>query len=281
MNGPVIQQLPKCDLKTVLAQTRVYRRFLPLIDEAIRAEPDNRVLGVAAMHSVRMQRLAEGIAAFSTACVVDEVRWIIRPCLEIFASQCVLQFVKIKDGEHPDERARLYGYHSDNMHRLILEKHRDWPGHTTTAEERDLIIQRLSQVNAPKWKLKEPWHRLDLKSALGKGLPARDMAIKVPLWQSLVTQIPIMLDFMNAGIHGSPFTGKSLLNKSRIISDNRSHDADFAGFPSLLANASLEMTAFEFGKHLLVQPMLLSALDEIGDGGILPSFPTVTLGLDS
>jgi hypothetical protein len=191
-----------------------------------------------------------------------------------------LQFVEIKDGAHPDERAKLYGYHSDNMHRLILERHRDWPGHTTTPEERDLIIQRLSHADSPEWRLKDPWHRLDLKSALGKGLPARDMAMEVPLWHSLLTQIPIMLEFMNAGIHGSPFTGKSLLNESRIISDNRSHDADFAGFPSLLANASLEMTAFEFGKHTLVQPMLLSALDEIGDSGLLPSFPTVSIGLD-
>jgi len=276
-----VKTLPACDISTALAQAKVYRRFLQLIDEALAARPTDPVLGLSALHTVRIQRLAEGIAAFSTACLADELLWMARPVLELFASQCVLLFVPLKHAQTAPERAALYHGHARFSRQRFANKHAKFGSNLPDDRGTDDPNIAEPQNQAHHWKPNESWHKLELTSSLIKGLDARCSAMKSTPIAGLAENVPAMIDLCNSGVHGSPFAGHQLVSHERRIVDNRTHMSMWADFPSFLANASLEMTAFLFGKHPLVQPMFESALGDATQTRTLPPFPTVLLSLNS
>lgn len=286
--------LPSFDIWAALAQSLVWHRYCKRLDARLAETAGTPYLCVVCEHATRLQRLSEGLVAFSTTGVQDEVFWFLRPCFEVFASQCVLQFGNVP---HPsnremtkDEKAEAYRLHADCFQLQLLQNHENWPGHTHALVTLRAEIARLKAnlANHPyslRWD--RPWHGMALAPAIKAALKARNAAFGAnPLEQQIAEAFAIMKDHCNAGIHGNSYAARFLRGPATPAGSPITDDRTPRGHPNwvlagYLATLSLEMLAEEFGERSLVSAMSLSAQKDLENNPYryVRHFPTATIEL--
>lgn len=285
--------LPTFDIQLALAQTLTWHRYRRHLDKRLSQSTGSTMVRALCEHTTRLQRLAEGLTAFRTTGVQEESKWFSRPCLEVFASHCLLQFGHV---QHPaaramtkDERVDAYLTHGDYVHCQLLKEHPDWAGHQSTLAERSKKIKELeAKLRASPFLFQrdKPWHGMDFQAALRAGLKSRKKALELNDLDEFRDMVPVMKDFLNSGIHGDAFAARFLHQQDEddiavVMDDRTPRPAREFELPVLLASYSLEMLAHEFGEGSLIRAMMNSARTgtESHPDRFIHHFPTATLDL--
>jgi hypothetical protein len=242
-------------------------------------------------HQIRMRRMAEGLTAFATVGAREEVGWLLRLPLELFASQCLLQFgpVKKKNGANAtkEERAEAYYADADFTQLELLRKNANWSGHTADAQERaDKISDLEDRVSKSQFNLsrKHPWHGKPAADAIKEAIVVRREAMGPDNLAGYDGFIAVHIDFLHAGLHGSSFSGRFLVedrgSDGPYLTDNRdARNPSPAVFAVNLAIMSLEMVAWEYDELPLIKAMTQQALSEVeaDPDRFVSFFPTATV----
>lgn len=287
-------ELPTFDIEFALAVATVYQRYIYRIRKKLEHSPGTPYIRAVAEHTVRIQRLSEGLTAFTTAGVCQEQTWFCRPCVELYASQCILQFAHVN---HPiemrsmtlDEKADSYWTHGLFVQKGFLSKHKSWQGQQYSEQERQLKLKEIETELSKKpykYRSDKAWHQMDLGAAFKRGEKAKTIAMGESKASDISKIFPVAKDYMDKGIHGSSFSAKwlnvSVAPGVSEIQDIRTPNNDgYTSLPTLLAFQSLEMLAHVFHEAYLILPMLESAVTEgfVQQKRYVTHFPTALVHL--
>lgn len=295
MDHSQAEKLPTFDIQFALAQTLVWSRYRERINRNLQEGAGSSYVGVVIEHSTRLQRLAEGLTAFSTTGAQEEVQGLMRPCYEIFASQCLVQCGHVnhpaKRPMTPDERAEAYLLHAEFVRLQLLRRHPNWSGHQHPPEERNKVAAEIeTRIASSGHQFVEgrPWHNMDFGAALRAGLKGASRRFGKQAILNWGDIMPLMQDYMNSGIHGNSFSSRFLRTrqtdgKVMLIDDRTPRQPENWSWAFVIANISLEFLADEFGERCLIQPMLNSTKDEIKHhpDRFVTHFPTARIHLST
>jgi hypothetical protein len=282
---------PKFDIGFALAQTAVWHRYRKKVSDRIEVSPGSVYLKAVCEHCTRLQRLAEGLTAFATTGVQEEVMWLWRPCFEVFASQAILQFghVNHRDGRaaSKDEKAAAYYLHGDFLQKRMILKHRT-PGRRTESvgyENRIVELDERLRSSPIEFKEDKPWHGCAFEASVRKALRAVKANVPIAIGR-LEPVLPKMTDFFHTGIHGNSFHFRFLSQSEgegviALLDDRSPRNPNHSMMAVVLALSSIHMLANEFNEAPLIMPMFDSVCEDIESAGehLIGHFPTAMIPL--
>lgn len=277
------------DLLFALANSLVWGRYRSRIQEIHSETIKSLYMASVLEHVVRIQRLTEGLVAFSTTGVQDEVLWLTRPVIELFSSQCLLQFGTVKSKTSieltKNEKAEIYDSHSAIVTLSMINKH-DWShiDDQVRADRKKELELKISSLPLD-IKADRAWHGKSCGTAFKEGLAALPPELDITSLDSVSANLAILIECMHFGLHGNSFSGHHVYaNREKggsILLDNRAPEKDEHWIiAASLAMKSIEMLASELDENSLIEPMLESARSDLEQhpNRFVSHFPTALIG---